>query len=90
MLVEIGMAFEKCKKDYPGIKLFFDESADHPSKQGAYLIACLFYRYISGQPVGAIKYHADISEQEAANLRKVADAMHTPAYSKTIKTATSK
>jgi hypothetical protein len=89
-VIEIGPAFEKCKKDYPGIKLFFDESADHPSKQGAYLIACLFYRYLSGQPVGALKYHADISEQEAGNLRKVADAMHSAAYSKGIKTATSK
>ncbi len=89
-IVEIGAAFEKCKKDYPAIKLYFDESADHPSKQGAYLIACLFYKYLSGQPVGALKYHADISEGEAANLRKVADATHIVAYSKGIKTANSK
>ena len=89
-VVEIGTAFEKCRKDYPAIKLYFDESADHPSKQGAYLIACLFFRYFSGQTVGAIKYHADIPEGEAANLRKVADAMHVTAYSKTLKTANSK
>ena len=62
--VEIGAAFEKCRKDYPAIKLYFDESADHPSKQGAYLIACMFFRYLSGQPVSSIKYRADISEAE--------------------------
>ena len=89
-VLEIGAAFEKCNKDYPAIKLFFDESADHPSKQGSYLIACLFYRYLSGQTVAALKYHADVPEAEAANLRKVADAMHVVAYSKAIKTANSK
>ncbi len=89
-VVEIGPAFEKCRKDYPAIKLYYDETADHPSKQGAYLIACLFFKYLSGQPVSAIKYHADITESEAANLRKVADAVHTTAYSRTLKTANSK
>ncbi len=89
-VLEIGLAFEKCNKDYPAIKLFFDESPDHPSKQGSYLIACLFFRYLSGQTVASLKYHADLPEPEAANLRKVADAMHVVAYSKGMKTAAGK
>ncbi len=89
-VVEIGAAFEKCKKMYPAIPLYLGRYNGHPSRQGAYLIACMFFRYLSGQRAGTLQYHADISEGEAANLRKVADAVHVTTCSKTLKTANSK
>ena len=89
-IVEIGAAFEKCKKMYPSIPLYRGRYDSHPSRQGAYLIACMFFRYLSGLRAGTLKYPADLGQQEAANLRKVADAVHVTAYSKTLKTANSK
>ena len=79
-IVEVGLAFEKCKRQYPEIHLYIesDESDNniHPSMQGAYLIACMFYKYITGQSLDSVKYHADLNEDEAKKLRRVAESIH--------------
>ncbi len=74
-VVEIGRAFEKCKKDCPDIPLYYHGDDGHPSRQSAYLIACMFFRYITGQNVDKIKYHADITDAEAQKMQKVADSI---------------
>ena len=64
-VVEIGLAFEMCKKKYPEIKLYYSLDDNHPSKQGAYLIACMFFKYLTGQNLEPIKYHGAVNENEA-------------------------
>ena len=74
-VVEIGVAFEKFKKDCPDIPLYYRGDDAHPSRQAAYLIACMFFRYITGQNVDKMKYHADITDAEAQKMQKIADSI---------------
>ena len=74
-VVQIGQAFEKCKKDCREIPLYYRGDDGHPSTQAAYLIACMFFKYITGQNVDKMKYHGDITEAEAQKLQKVADSI---------------
>ena len=74
-VVEIGAAYDKCKKECKDIPLYYRGDEGHPSKQAAYLTACMFFRYLTGQQVDKMKYHADITDAEAQRLQKVADSI---------------
>ena len=85
-VVRIGLAFEQCRTKYPHIPLYESKGDEHPSKEGSYLIACMFYKYITGQSLGKIKYSAQLNEGDAKNLRAVADGIHPVTYPKNLKT----
>jgi len=74
-LVKVGYAFEGFKKKYPKIQLYEGQEDNHPSKQGSYLIACLFFRYITGKGLNNVKYTADLDVKQARLIRKFADSI---------------
>ncbi len=63
--------FAEIIKDYPEINLYEDDS--HPSKLGAYLNACIFYKYFSKQKAITINYFGDIDKKTALMIQKVVD-----------------
>ena len=69
----VGYAFELCKVKYPSISLFDSTDNFHPSRQGSYLIACVFYKFLTGLPLNKIKYSADVNEVEAREVRYLVD-----------------
>ncbi len=71
--VPVGFAFELCKIKYPEIPLYQNINDNHPSKQGSYLIACLFYRYIAHKSIMNIRFSSDIDIVEAEKLRKLSN-----------------
>jgi hypothetical protein len=73
-IVRVGFVWELCKKQYPEIPLYESKYNDRPSKQGSYLIACVFYRYITKLKVGNVKYSAGIDELQAKEIKKLVDA----------------
>lgn len=74
-IVPIGEAFENCKLKYPNIDLLVDKYDQHPNPNGSYLIACLFYRYLTGKNCKTMIYNGSIDEKVAKKLRKVADSV---------------
>ena len=73
-IAEVGFAFELCAKNHPEINLYQEDSV-HPSKEGSYLIACVFYKYITRKNVADVRYNADINSEEAEKIRKLVNLM---------------
>jgi hypothetical protein len=74
-LVKVGFAFEGFKKKYPNISVYTSDQNYHPSPQGSYLIACLFFKYITGENLKNVKYAAGLDEKEALLIRQFADTI---------------
>jgi hypothetical protein len=70
-VVKIGYGFELCKKKYPKIPLYDPVSPDHQSKQGAYLIACMFFKYLTKADLNKIRFSAGLDKFEAKKLRNL-------------------
>lgn len=58
ILSDHGQLFQKMRKSNPEIKLLEDEM--HPSKNGAYLSASIFYEMITGKEAENLKYTSDL------------------------------
>ncbi|MBP6584664.1 MAG: DUF4886 domain-containing protein [Flavobacterium sp.] len=69
--VPITDCFMEIIKLYPNINLYQDKS--HPSKFGAYLNACMFFKYFTKQKARSIKYTAGIDEKIAHTIQDVVD-----------------
>ena len=67
----ITNCFMEITANYPNINLYQDKS--HPSKLGAYLIACICYKYLTKQKATTIKYNSDIDEKTAKIIKTVVD-----------------
>ena len=73
-LVNIGYEFEAFKKSNKNINLYGPDNG-HPSQQGSYLMACLFFKYFTGRSLTNVKYAATLDIKEAATIRKFADSI---------------
>lgn len=69
--VPITDCFMEIIKHYPNVNLYEDKS--HPSKAGAYLNACVFYKYFTKQNASSIKYTADIDNETVKIIQSVVD-----------------
>ncbi len=67
----ITNCFADVLKNHPNINLYEDEI--HPSKLGAYLNACVFYKCFTKRKAITIKYYADIDEKTALIIQNVVD-----------------
>ena len=72
-VAHVGYCFELCKIKHPSIHLFNEVDNFHPSKQGSYLIACVFYKFLTGNNLNKIKYSAGVNEEEAKEIRELID-----------------
>ncbi len=69
----VGLAFEQSKKKYPDIDLYHSDGK-HPSLEGTYLAASVFFATLYNQsPVGGdIPVDSDMSAETAKKLQTVA------------------
>ncbi len=74
--VKIGYAFEEFKKTHPEIPVYVSDTNTHPSLQGSYLIACMFFRYLTDLKAATICYSAFVEEKQAKIIREFADTMN--------------
>lgn len=65
-----GEVFQKAFEKYPELKILEDNM--HPSNNGAFLSACIFYNLISDKDVQDLEYSADLDPKTAALLKKAA------------------
>jgi len=68
----VGLAFLNAKQKDKNIELW-DDDGSHPSMEGSYLAACVFYNEIFGESPVNLTYTAGLSEQRASFLQKVAE-----------------
>ena len=69
--VEIGRTHYALIDQHPEITLYEDDY--HPSPLGAYLNACLFYKFLTGKNAVSINYVGDVDLKTAQLLREAAD-----------------
>jgi len=70
-VVKVGEAYYEVIKNHPEINLYSDES--HPSKEGAFLSALVFYQYFTKGKTTQLKYIANLNVKDADILKRVVE-----------------
>jgi len=70
----VGTCFELCKKKFPELMLFESKEDTHPSKLGSYLIACVFFRVLTGETVSGINYNAGLDLKDIKKIKEIVDS----------------
>jgi hypothetical protein len=73
-VAQVGSAWFRAINKYPQLQLW-QEDGSHPTEQGTYLAACVFYvTFFHQSPVG-LKYHGNLSADVAAQLQEAANTL---------------
>ena len=67
----VGVAWQAVRNQYPQINLWQDDGS-HPTEEGKYLAACVFYADIFRQSAKGLSYQANLPADIAQALQKVA------------------
>jgi len=70
-VIPVGLAFERARKDISGV-LLHDQDDIHPSLEGTYLAAAVFYSALYGKSPVNLEYDAGLDEKLARQLRQTA------------------
>ena len=75
----VGPAWLSALKQGPELSLW-QADGSHPTEEGTYLAACVFYAVIFHESPDELTYYADLSKQAAKTLQTVASktVLHTP------------
>lgn len=65
-VVPVGIIFMQAQKTRPDLKMYFDEK--HPSLAGSYLIALIYYKYLTGNSVKDIPNRLTTTDSEGNKL----------------------
>ena len=71
----IGLYFELCKKKYPELSLFESTKDTHPSILGSYLIACVFFKTLTGEKTADIKYSGTLTQIDKSKVNEIVDLL---------------
>ena len=75
-VVPVGVAWFRALNTHPNLQLW-QEDGSHPSEQGTYLAACVFYvTLFKESPVG-LSYRGNLTEEIASQLQTVAESILT-------------
>jgi hypothetical protein len=67
----VGSAWFRAVSAHPGLSLW-QADGSHPSEQGTYLAACVFYAMVFHESPIGLTYHAGLSEETAQELQALA------------------
>lgn len=73
-LALVGTSFELCKKKFPELMLFESAEDTHPSLLGSYLIACVFYKVLTGEKAVGINYNAGLNLNDTRKIKEIVDS----------------
>ena len=73
LVVPVGLAFDKIKKEYPGIDLYRSDKS-HPTMAGTYTAACVFFAALYQKSPEGLTFPTSttLNEEKAAIVQKVA------------------
>lgn len=69
----VGWAFRRVMLDEPPLHYLFESDYNHPSVRGSYLMACVFYGILFGEPSLGLAFYAGLEREEARALQTAAD-----------------
>jgi hypothetical protein len=69
-VVPAGAAWQIARRERPAVNLYGDDV--HPNREGAYLIACVFYARLSGRSPSGSSFTAGVDPAVAAALQSIA------------------
>ncbi len=70
LVVPVGSAWFVAVQEHPDLTLWQDDGS-HPTEQGTYLAACVFYATIFLEDPAGLSYHAGLSKEIANTLQAV-------------------
>ncbi|MBI3168031.1 MAG: hypothetical protein HYZ22_06105 [Chloroflexi bacterium] len=73
-LARVGFAWFRALKMYPDLELW-QEDGNHPSEQGTYLAACIFYVTLFHESPVGLEYRGNLSEEVAGQLQEAANSV---------------
>lgn len=73
-IAPVGSCFESCKKKFPELMLFESAEDTHPSKLGSYMIACVFFRVLTGELVSGINFNAGLDLTDINKIKEIVDS----------------
>ena len=71
MVAPVGMAWQNVIAQKPQLELWQSDGI-HPTREGTYLSACVFYAAIFKQSPAGLTYRAELAEETASLLQSVA------------------
>ncbi len=71
IVAPVGIAWRSALAADPDLDLWAGDGS-HPSRQGAYLAACVFYAVMSGQSPEGLEYKAGLTDETARSLQRLA------------------
>jgi hypothetical protein len=71
LVAPVGLVWSQARKQYSELDLW-QADGSHPSEQGTYLSACVFYAVIFHQSAEGLKYRGSISKDNAHRIQKTA------------------
>lgn len=71
-VVQVGLAWSRAFEEDPNLQLW-QEDGSHPSEQGTYLAACVFYVALFNESPLGLSYRGHLSEEAASQLQKAAE-----------------
>ncbi len=73
-VVQVGLAWFRALEEDPSLQLW-QEDGSHPSEQGTYLAACVFYVTLFNESPLGLSYRGHLSEGVAGQLQKAAESI---------------
>jgi hypothetical protein len=70
-MAPVGYAWQKMQQQSPQFNLW-QEDGSHPSEQGTYLAACVFYTVIYRESPEGLTYKGNLSSEDSSLLQKIA------------------
>ena len=70
-IAPVGLAWSIAVKEHPELNLW-QEDGSHPTEQGTYLAACVFYAVIFYESPDGLTYHASLSGENARTIQTIA------------------
>jgi hypothetical protein len=69
----VGWAFRQVMLGAPSLHYLYESDYNHPSVRGSYLMACVFYGILFGEPSLGVSFYAGLAQKEARDLQETAD-----------------
>lgn len=70
----VGLAWFRALKEHPQLQLW-QEDGNHPTEQGTYLAACIFYVTLFHETPVGLKYHGNLAEDITSQLQDTANTL---------------
>ena len=78
--IPTGYVVKEYRKAYPKSKYTYSIGGTHPSKNIQFLLACVFYKYLTGNDAEALEYNYKLKRDDANAIKQFTDKAYLKYY----------